>query len=111
MKATTWSNDDQALLPWEMMEIAAKRLNKERAKLIRTNARGQELGYLDRSDDGIDHQESARDFLQTIEDFTNRKAHEAVNLRKLLGLREELKKSQGKPSTHKQHSEYISRKS
>ena len=74
--------------------MADKQLRVHRAGLVRKNARGNELDYLDRSVDGIDDKESARDFLQSIEDFTTRKAHEAAAVRKRLGLPEELDNSQ-----------------
>ena len=51
------------------------------------------LEYLDRSVDGIDDKESARDFLQSIEDFTTRKAHEAAAIRKQLGVPDQDKNS------------------
>lgn len=48
---------------------------------------GEDLGYLDRNiAANIDDKESARDFLQSIEDFMGRKAHELAAARKRLGL-------------------------
>lgn len=56
-------------------------LSGERAKLARYSPDGRLLDYLDRSDYGIDHMESARDFLQSIQDFVHRKAHELAKVR------------------------------
>ena len=55
-------------------------LSGERAKLARYSPDGGLLNYLDRSDYGIDHMESARDFLQSIQDFVHRKAHERTKM-------------------------------
>jgi hypothetical protein len=54
------------------------------------------MEYDDKTADGIDANESARDFLQTIEDFTTRKAHEAAAIRKRLGLPDGLQKNQAR---------------
>ena len=59
---------------------------------------GEVLEYLDRSLHGIDDKESARDFLQSIEDFATRKAHEAAAARKRLGMPGALQKNLGKHS-------------
>lgn len=59
---------------------------------------GEVLEYLDRSLHGIDDKESARDFLQSIEDFATRKAHEAAAARKRLGMPGGLQKNLGKHS-------------
>ncbi|KAL6721212.1 DNA-directed RNA polymerase III subunit C1 (rpo31) [Lecanora helva] len=93
-EATTWDNAESALLPLEIMNSSSTQLAPHRARLIRKNARNIELNYLDRSDDGIDDKESARDFLQSIEDFTSRKAQEAAAIRKRLGVSDGIQKSQ-----------------
>lgn len=56
------------------------------------------MDYDDRSLDGIDSKESARDFLQAIEDFTTRKAQEAAAIRNRLGAPDGLQKNQTKQS-------------
>ena len=78
--------------------MTEKQLAKHRSRLVRKNARNQELDYLNRSDDGTDDKESARDFLRSIEDFTSRKADEAAVLRKKMGLPEGLQENQGNQS-------------
>ncbi len=87
------------------MDLSSQQLSSHRSRLGRKNTRDVELEYLDRSVDGIDDKESARDFLQSIEDFTTRKAHEAANLRKRIGLPECLRKDEGRRGHQKHHSE------
>ena len=91
-QATTWNNAEPALLPYEIIELSRWKLESHRSRLVRRNVRDMELEYLDRSLDGIDNKESARDFLQSIEDFTNRKAYEAAAMRKKLGAPDGLEK-------------------
>lgn len=67
-------------------------LSSERLKLARYSPDGRLLDYSDRSDFGIDHMESARDFLQSIEDFVSRKAHELAAVRTKMGLPDGLDK-------------------
>lgn len=67
-------------------------LSSERLKLTRYSSDGRLLDYSDRSDFGIDHMESARDFLQSIEDFVSRKAHEMAAARTKMGLPDGLDK-------------------
>ena len=78
------------------MKEAGQQLAPKRLELVRKNARGFELGYGDTSVDGIDGNDSARDFLQAIEDFTTRKAHEAAAIRKRLGVPDGLQKNQAR---------------
>lgn len=59
------------------------------------------MEYDDRTVDGIDGNESARDFLKAIEDFTTRKAHEAAAIRKRLGVPDGLHKNQARQSLPK----------
>ncbi len=61
-------------------------LSNERLKLARYSPDGRPLDYSDRSDYGIDHMESARDFLQSIQDFVHRKAHELAAARTKIGF-------------------------
>ena len=42
---------------------------------------GRDLDYFDRSFSGTDDKESARDFLQSVEDFLTRKANERAETR------------------------------
>ncbi len=56
------------------------------------------MAYDDKSVDGIDGNESARDFLGAIEDFTTRKAHEAAAIRQRLGVPDGLQKNQARQS-------------
>ena len=93
-EATTWSNEDRTLLPWEILSLCTEQLNSRRMSLARKSATGQSLDYLDESAAGVDDNESARDFLQTIENFTSRKAHEASALRKRLRMPDGLQKDQ-----------------
>ena len=100
-EATTWNNADRPLLPWEIMSMCTEQLRSHRSDLARTSLMGEELEYLDRSHHGIDDKESARDFLQFIEDFASRKAHESAKLRKRLGVPEGLQKNLGQHSLTK----------
>ncbi len=67
-------------------------LSHEREKLVRYSAGGVKLDYNDRSDYGIDHLESARDFMQSIEDFVHRKAHRLADARRKIGMPDGLNK-------------------
>ena len=97
-EATTWNNADQSLLPWEIMSMCTEQLRSHRSDLARKSLLGEELDFLDQSLHGIDNKESARDFLQSIEDFASRKAHEAAKVRKRLGMPEGLQNHLGKHS-------------
>ena len=44
------------------------------------------MSYSDESDAGIDHHESARDFIQSIDDFVYRKAQKLADVRVKFGL-------------------------
>lgn len=67
-------------------------LSSERSKLARYSLSGDLLDYSDHSDFGIDHMESARDFLQSIEDFIYCKAQELAAARINKGLPDGLDK-------------------
>ena len=69
-------------------------LSHEREKLIRHSAGGIELDYNDRSDAGIDHLESARDFMQSIEAFVHRKAVMLADARQKMGMPHGLNKDE-----------------
>lgn len=73
--------------------MCSDQLQRRRTALARKSLLGENLEYLDRSVAAIDDKESARDFLQTIEDFVSRKAHELAAVRKRLGVPEGLQKN------------------
>lgn len=60
--------------------------------LARKSLLGKDLEYGDRSANGVDDLESARDFIQSIEDFVSRKAQERTYTRDRLGLPEDTEK-------------------
>lgn len=68
-------------------------LQQRRSNLARKSLMGEDLDYLDQSSAAIDDQESARDFLQSIEEFVTRKAHELAAAHKRLGVPEGLQRS------------------
>ncbi|EAU36765.1 DNA-directed RNA polymerase III largest subunit [Aspergillus terreus NIH2624] len=78
-ETTTYDNDERSLLPHEIMEVCEEMLSKERAKLVRKDLMGNELGYMDRSDHGIDQYESARDFLESIQQYVQTKADRLIS--------------------------------
>ncbi|KAA8646534.1 hypothetical protein EYZ11_004827 [Aspergillus tanneri] len=78
-ESTTYDNDERSLLPAEIMEVCEEMLSKERAKLVRKDLMGTELGYMDRSDHGIDQFESARDFLESIQQYVATKADKLIS--------------------------------
>ncbi|KAI9371302.1 DNA-directed RNA polymerase III largest subunit [Aspergillus egyptiacus] len=80
---TTYRNEERSLTPAEIMDVCEEMLSKERAKLVRKDLMGVELGYMDRSDHGVDQFESARDFLESIQQYV---ASKADRLRGLQGL-------------------------
>ncbi|KZZ90018.1 DNA-directed RNA polymerase III largest subunit [Ascosphaera apis ARSEF 7405] len=73
-EATTWDNNERGLTPEEIMGLCSDLLEPERAKLVRYDLLGNKLDYMDRSDRSVDQYESARDFLQSIEDYIKQKA-------------------------------------
>lgn len=54
--------------------------------LTRRTLVGRDLDYLDRSSNGVDEKESARNFIQSVEDFVYCKAQERAFTRKRLGV-------------------------
>ncbi|RAK72832.1 DNA-directed RNA polymerase III core subunit RPO31 [Aspergillus fijiensis CBS 313.89] len=78
-ESITYSNDEPSLLPAEIMEVCEEMLSKERAKLVRKDLMGNTLAYMDRSDHGIDQFESARDFLESIQQYVATKADKLIS--------------------------------
>lgn len=86
-EATTWSNKERGLLPWEILSTCQELLEEPRSKLIRSSLKGNQImDYWDQSVDGIDQYESARTFLQTVNDFVKRKADELAAARTKQGI-------------------------
>ena len=77
-QSTTWSNQDKSLSAFEINRTARERLEQERNKLDRVSLLGDCLSYDDVSDQGIDGNESAREFLSTIEVFVASKAYDVL---------------------------------
>lgn len=73
--------------------MCSDQLQQRRILLARKSLMGEDLEYLDQSIAAIDDKESARDFLQSIEDFMSRKANELAAARKRLGVPEGLQKN------------------
>ncbi|RDW67351.1 DNA-directed RNA polymerase III core subunit RPO31 [Aspergillus mulundensis] len=78
-ETTTYKNDERSLSPGEIMDVCEEMLSKERAKLVRKDLMGVELGYMDRSDHGIDQFESARDFLDSVQQYVQNKADRLIS--------------------------------
>ncbi|KAB8202923.1 hypothetical protein BDV34DRAFT_143405 [Aspergillus parasiticus] len=78
-EATTYDNDERSLQPAEIMEVCEEMLSKERAKLVRKDLLDVELGYMDRSNHGVDQFESARDFLESIQQYVSTKADKLIS--------------------------------
>lgn len=87
-ETTTWNNEDQNLLPCEIIELCEQLLRPEKHKLTRISIEGRQLDYSDQTDAAIDQLESARDFLRSVEEFIKRKAQELAAARSRLGLPE-----------------------
>ncbi|KAJ9657821.1 DNA-directed RNA polymerase III subunit C1 (rpo31) [Coniosporium apollinis] len=64
---TTWDNQERGLFPFEILQIAGQLLQKERHRLPRTDLFGRPLNYKDKSDYGIDQDDSERDFSDSVE--------------------------------------------
>lgn len=78
-ESTTYNNDEPSLLPAEIMDVCESMLAKERAKLSRIDLLDNPLQYMDRSDTGIDHFESARDFLDSIQEYVQIRADKLIS--------------------------------
>lgn len=85
-ETTTWNNKEKSLLPWEIRAMCKDLLRKERQKLERISAKGELLEFIDESTGAIDQNESARDFLQDIENFIEKKAQAQRDRRNILNL-------------------------
>ena len=81
MQSTTWDNSETSLSPSDISGVTYERLERERRILSRVNLLGDELSYHDNSDQGIDGNESAREFLDTIEVFISTKTNEIAHAR------------------------------
>lgn len=73
--------------------MCSDQLQQRRTNLARKSLIGEDLDYFDQSIAAIDDHESARDFLQSIEEFVSRKAHELAAARKRLGVPEGLQRN------------------
>ncbi|KAH8704259.1 putative DNA-directed RNA polymerase III largest subunit [Talaromyces proteolyticus] len=78
--AITHDNQDRGLLPSEIMQITEKVLSKERARFERKGLFGEALGYMERTDYGIDQYESARDFIESVHAYIESKANNIIAL-------------------------------
>lgn len=92
---TTWANDNRGLRPSEIKKITTDSLDIERAKLTRHSLLGEELGYMDRSDHGIDQLESARDFLDTVENYIKIKCDKLAQIRRKVQMDAGVEESDG----------------
>lgn len=92
LQATTWNNNDKSLLPFEILAMSEELLSKERALLGRLSASGRKLEYTDCSDGAIDQMESARDFLNSVQEFLNGKACAQAAARERFGMPPSLNK-------------------
>lgn len=68
------------------MAICDDLLSHEQSKLARLSLDGTVLDYWDKSDTGVDHKESARDFVQSIQDFIYDKAKLLAAARQKRGI-------------------------
>ncbi|KAI9686423.1 MAG: hypothetical protein M1822_003768 [Bathelium mastoideum] len=84
--ASTWNNAHSSLLPFEVKELIAVGLRPEKEKLTRTSPLGATLSYQDPNPLNTDQLESARGFLDEIEDFVLTKADRLSRLRSTVGL-------------------------
>jgi len=70
---TTWSNEDSALHPNEIRRVTEEFMSPQRAKLGRLSIMGEQLDYGDKTEQGVDQLESARDFLEEVAHFIETK--------------------------------------
>ncbi|KAF2155004.1 beta and beta-prime subunits of DNA dependent RNA-polymerase [Myriangium duriaei CBS 260.36] len=78
---STWSNEEPGLRPEEIKKITADFMKPQREKLLRKSLLDEDLSYNDKSDMGVDQLESARDFLQEVQDYLDAKADNLTGLR------------------------------
>ncbi|KAK8138829.1 DNA-directed RNA polymerase III largest subunit [Apiospora sp. TS-2023a] len=89
----TWSHTERALLPFEMLELCDRMIDKQRKMYPRKGLlHGESLTYHDETDYGLDEHESSRLFLTTIEAFVTKLATKLANTRKAVGLKEYMEK-------------------
>ena len=68
------------------MALCDDLLSPERARLTRFSFDGTKLDYGDRSDAGIDQLESARDFVQSVQDYIYARAESLATVRGKAGM-------------------------
>ena len=73
-----------------MLTITRDRVESKKEDLIRRSLTGVDLPYLASDDHAVDDKESGRLFVQSIEDFVSKKAHDAAAVRTRLGVPEGL---------------------
>ena len=93
-ESTTWNNQQRTLLPWEIMDECNKMLAERRDKLTRFSNTSKILDFDDPTASATDHHESARDFLQSVEDFIADKATKLADARQSFGLPPGLSKNE-----------------
>ncbi|KAI9735817.1 MAG: DNA-directed RNA polymerase III subunit RPC1 [Cirrosporium novae-zelandiae] len=86
IEAITWDNKHPSLLPSAALALSHEILMKERAKLTRKSIFGEVLDFDDQSDAAVDHLQSARDFVQSVEDFVCDKIQRMDKIRRDKGL-------------------------
>ena len=74
VESTTFDMRSDGLDGEKIQSIAEDILSRRRAYLSRVNNKAQHLDYLDKDDKSVDHHESARAFLQSIQHFITGKA-------------------------------------
>ncbi|KAF1982670.1 DNA-directed RNA polymeras-like protein iii largest subunit [Aulographum hederae CBS 113979] len=88
--AITWNNAEKGLYPYQIREITHDVLQVRRARYQRfalITKDGQSLlDYKDDSDMGVDEHESARGFLDAIEEFLRQRASSLARQREKLGF-------------------------
>lgn len=82
----TWSNEDPALLPYEINGLCRTLIVEQEVKKRRKGLLGEDLDYHDNSYYGTDEHESARDFFETITKFVRQLATRLANARGRAGL-------------------------
>ncbi|KAI4858889.1 beta and beta-prime subunits of DNA dependent RNA-polymerase [Hypoxylon rubiginosum] len=91
----TWNNSDAALLPFEMLEICDKILEKEREQYPRRGLLGESLQYRDDRLEATDEHERARDFVDTVHKHVAGLAEKLSEFRTAAGLPSMLTKPRG----------------
>ncbi|XXH03433.1 hypothetical protein Hte_009835 [Hypoxylon texense] len=91
----TWNNSDIALLPFEMLEICDKILEKERELYPRRGLLGESLQYRDDTLESTDEHERARDFIDAVQEHVAGLAEKLSEFRKAAGLPDMLTRPEG----------------